>query len=118
MTIASSAMTADVLPLDSPLLNETPLNGWQPNPGSFAVSNDAGEPLPASPWNGRLAIDPTVSESSPVVIGTFVTTRHIASLVVDGWSWAEIRRAHPGIVDDDIRACLAYAIEEESPTFG
>jgi len=98
MSIATPAMTADASPF------------------AHAPFDDV---LPAafSPWRGRLVIDPAVSETSPVVAGTYVTTRHVASLVVDGWSWAEIRSAHPGLADDDIRACLAYAIEEEAPDF-
>ncbi|MFO0956972.1 MAG: DUF433 domain-containing protein [Isosphaeraceae bacterium] len=118
MSLAAPAMTADTLPFAQfegrPIAN-APLNGWQAGP--YPDHDDTGDPLPATPWQGRLVIDANISETSPVVVGTYITTRHVASLVIDGWSWAEILRAHPELVDDDIRACLAYAIEEDTPDF-
>jgi uncharacterized protein (DUF433 family) len=33
--------------------------------------------------------------------------------VVDGWTWADILRAHPELTEEDVRACLAYTIHEE-----
>lgn len=68
------------------------------------------EPKPA--WTDRLAIDPNVSPDSPTVKGTWVTVSHVVSLIVDGWSWSDIMRSHPELTEDDIRACLAYQIEE------
>ncbi|HWE40114.1 MAG TPA: DUF433 domain-containing protein [Isosphaeraceae bacterium] len=67
----------------------------------------------APPWRDRLAFDPEVSDTSPVVRGTWVSVAHVVSLIVDGWSWADILRDHPELTDDDIRACLAYTVEDE-----
>lgn len=67
--------------------------------------------VPSSLWRGRLVFDPDVSEVSPVVKGTWVTVRHVLALIVDGWTWADILRAHPELSSDDIRACLAYSSE-------
>jgi uncharacterized protein (DUF433 family) len=64
-------------------------------------------------WRGRLTIDPNISETSPVVKGTWVTVGQIISLIVDGQSWADILRTHPELTEDDIRACLFYTMEEE-----
>ena len=69
---------------------------------------------PRQPWLDRLVLDPNVSDSSPVVRGTWVTVGHVVSLVVDGWSWADILRTHPELTEDDLRACLTYAVEEEN----
>jgi uncharacterized protein (DUF433 family) len=64
-------------------------------------------------WRERLVLDPEVCATSPVVRGTRITVRHVVSLVVDGWSWAAIRHQHSDLDDADIRACLAYCVEEE-----
>ena len=64
-------------------------------------------------WRSRLQFDPEVSETAPVVRGTWVTTSQVVSRVVDGWTWAEILRSYPELIEDDIRACLAYAVEQE-----
>ena len=70
-----------------------------------------GRPDPA--FYGRLAFDSEVSDASPVIRGTWVTVAHIVSLIVDGWSWGDIIRAHPELTEDDIRAAIAYAVAEE-----
>jgi uncharacterized protein (DUF433 family) len=68
---------------------------------------------PSELWAGRLVFDAEVSERSPVVKGTRVTVRRVVSMVVDGRSWAEVRRRHPELTEADVRACLAYCVEEE-----
>ncbi len=64
-------------------------------------------------WRDRLTFDPAISDSSPVVKGTWVTASQVVSMIVDNWSWAEILRTHPELCEADIRACLAYTIEDE-----
>ena len=64
-------------------------------------------------WRHRLVFDAAISKTSPVVQGTCVTVEQIVSMVVDGWSWAEILSALPELTEDDIRACLTYSVEEE-----
>jgi uncharacterized protein (DUF433 family) len=63
-------------------------------------------------WSDRLVFDANVSETSPVVKGTWVTVTQVVSRVVDGWSWAEILRGYPELVEADIRACLDYSVDE------
>ena len=65
-------------------------------------------------WQDQLIFDPNVSETSPVVKGTWVTVSHVVSLVVDGWTWSEILRTHPEITEDDVRTCLAYSVEQDT----
>ena len=65
-------------------------------------------------WNERLVYDFDVSEASPVVKGTWVTVAHVVSLIVDGWTWADILRSYPELSEDDIRTCVAYAMAEEN----
>jgi uncharacterized protein (DUF433 family) len=68
----------------------------------------------AAQWNERLIFDDNVSDSSPVVKGTWVTVSHVVSLVVDGWTWSDILRTHPELTEDDIRACLAYTVAQDN----
>ena len=65
-------------------------------------------------WRGRLAYDAKVSVISPVVVGTWVTVARVVSLIVDGSTWADILRAHPELTEDDLRACLAFAHEDDA----
>jgi uncharacterized protein (DUF433 family) len=64
-------------------------------------------------WRDRLTFDLNVSKSSPVVKGTWVTAGHVVSLIVDGWSWSDILRTHPELTEDDVRACLAYTVDQD-----
>ena len=66
-------------------------------------------------WRDRLVFDPEVSTRSPVVKGTWITVNHVVSLIVDGWAWADILKTHPELTEDDIRACVAYTVEEDGP---
>ncbi|CAN5740417.1 hypothetical protein BH23PLA1_BH23PLA1_39540 [soil metagenome] len=75
------------------------------------------EPSPTADhhWRSRLIFEEQVSGTSPVVRGTWVTAGQVVTLIVDGWTWDDILRAHPELTEDDIRACLDYTVEEESP---
>lgn len=64
-------------------------------------------------WRDRLVIDPEISDVSPVIRGTWISVSHVVALVVDGWSWADVLRAHPELIEDDVRACLAWTVEQE-----
>ncbi len=63
-------------------------------------------------WKERLVFDNDVSESSPVVKGTWITVDQVVSLVIDGWTWSDILRTHPELTEEDIRCCLAYTVEQ------
>ncbi len=73
---------------------------------------DDGEPLPR--WQDRLVFDENVSADSPTVKGTWVTVAQIVTLIVDGFTWADILRTHPELTEDDVRVCLAFAHEQET----
>lgn len=62
-----------------------------------------------SRWQDYLVEDP---DDGVIVKGTFVTVGYVVSLIVDGWSWREILTRHPELCEDDIRACLNYAVEQ------
>jgi uncharacterized protein (DUF433 family) len=60
-----------------------------------------------------LVIDPSVSETSPCVRGTWVTVDQIVTMIVDGYTWSDILRRCPELTEDDIRTCISYAIQQE-----
>jgi uncharacterized protein (DUF433 family) len=57
----------------------------------------------------RIAIDPQVLGGKPVIQGTRLAVEFIVGLLADGWSRDEIRNEYPGVTDEDVAACLAYA---------
>lgn len=67
------------------------------------------------PWRERLIFDENVSDESPVVRGTWVTAGQVVSLIVDGANWDDILRNYPELTRRDIRACLAYTVEQDGP---
>ena len=60
-----------------------------------------------------LEFDGNVSDSSPVVRGTWITVDQIVSLVVDGETWSDILRDHPELSEEDIRAALSFKCEKD-----
>ena len=69
--------------------------------------------VPRIRWEDRLNFEESISDSSPVVKGTWVTVNQVVSLIVDGWNWSDVLRTHPELNEEDIRACLAYSVEQD-----
>ncbi len=103
---------------DGPLNPADSSNEWPTLPNLDEDADDESEEdieTPAAPrWQDRLVFDFSVSETSPVVKGTWVTVGHVVSLIVDGWIWSDVLRSHPELTEDDIRTCLAYSIEHDN----
>ena len=59
----------------------------------------------------RIHADPRVLAGKPVVRGTRIAVELVIDLLAAGWTHAQIVENYPGITEDDIRACLAYASE-------
>ena len=57
----------------------------------------------------RITLDPDVLAGKPVIRGTRLSVEFVIGLMVDGWGEGDILANYPGIVHDDIIACLAYA---------
>ncbi len=64
---------------------------------------------PLQKWTDRIVTDETILIGKPVIKGTRLAVEFIIDLLAHGWSEAEILENYPGIVIEDIRACLAYA---------
>ena len=57
----------------------------------------------------RISLNPAVMVGKPVVAGTRLTVDFVIGLMADGWTEADILANYPGVVHEDITACLAYA---------
>lgn len=98
-------------PLASDTFPEIAPNEWPIVPES---GDEIAEIEPDAPyWRDRLVFDSDVSDTSPVIKGTWITVSHVIALIVDGDTWADILRSHPELSEADIRTCLAYTMAEE-----
>jgi uncharacterized protein (DUF433 family) len=57
----------------------------------------------------RIVVDPKVLAGKPVVRGTRISVEFVVDLLATGWTHTQILASYPHLVEDDIRACLAYA---------
>lgn len=60
-------------------------------------------------WEGRIVIDPEILCGKPVIKGTRLAVEFIVGLLAQGWTASDILKNYPGVTQDDILACLAYA---------
>jgi uncharacterized protein (DUF433 family) len=60
-------------------------------------------------WEGRIVIDPEILCGKPVVKGTRLAVEFVVDLLAQGWSVGDVLKNYPGVTQDDILACLAYA---------
>jgi uncharacterized protein (DUF433 family) len=56
----------------------------------------------------RIQIDPSVCFGKPCIRGHRIWVSLILDFVASGWSIPEILENYPGLVEADIRACIAY----------
>ncbi len=57
----------------------------------------------------RISVNPRVMVGKPVIRGTRLTVEHILELLAHGTAMDEILEEYPGLVKDDIYACLLFA---------
>ncbi len=57
----------------------------------------------------RIIVDPEILRGKPVVKGTRLAVSFIVDLLAQGWTESEILANYPGLVREDIHACLKYA---------
>ena len=60
-------------------------------------------------WKDRIVMDPKILVGKPVIKGTRLAVEFIIDLLAAGWSGEELLRNYPGLTEEDIKACLAYA---------
>jgi uncharacterized protein (DUF433 family) len=59
--------------------------------------------------HSRIALDPAVLAGKPVIRGTRLSVEFVIGLLADGWAEPDILENYPGLMHQDILACLAYA---------
>lgn len=62
-------------------------------------------------WRERIVINPGILVGKPIIRGTRLAVEFIIDLLAQGWSEQDILSNYPGITQQDIQACLAYASE-------
>jgi uncharacterized protein (DUF433 family) len=67
--------------------------------------------LKAMDWRTRITMDPAVLVGKPVVRGTRLSVEFVVELLANGWTTAQIVAEYPGVQQEDVQACLAYAAE-------
>jgi uncharacterized protein (DUF433 family) len=60
-------------------------------------------------WEDRITIDPKVLVGKPVIRGTRLSVEFIVGLLAEGWTEQQVLDNYPGLVHDDMLACLRYA---------
>jgi uncharacterized protein (DUF433 family) len=60
-------------------------------------------------WPERIIVDPDVLGGKPVVRGTRLAVELILELLAAGQSESEVLANYPGLMREDILACLSYA---------
>ena len=61
------------------------------------------------PWKERITYDTAILAGKPVIKGTRIAVEFVIDLLAQGWSDSDILKNYPGLTNEDIRACLAYA---------
>jgi uncharacterized protein (DUF433 family) len=62
-------------------------------------------------WKEMITADPDVMVGKPVIAGTRLTVEFIVERLADGWTEDELLQNYPGLTQEQIHACLAYAAE-------
>lgn len=59
----------------------------------------------------QIAVDPEIHFGKPIIAGTRITVQSVLELLDEGLSFTDvIEDYYPDLTEDDIRACLRYAI--------
>jgi len=62
-------------------------------------------------WQERIVIAPDLHHGDPCIKGTRIPVAMILGSLADGMTQEEIQVAYPQLINEDIRAALAYAAE-------
>lgn len=65
----------------------------------------------------RISIDPNVCFGKPCIRGHRIWVSRILDELAGGRSFDEVLKEHPGLVEDDVRACIAYGAEMSRERF-
>ena len=57
----------------------------------------------------RITANPEIFGGKPIIRGMRISVELVLSLLAQGESFEGLLRDYPGLEEDDIRACIAYA---------
>ena len=60
-------------------------------------------------WPERIVVDPEILAGKPVIRGTRIAVELVLELLAAGQSESEVLASYPGLIREDILACLSYA---------
>lgn len=60
-------------------------------------------------WRERITVDARILLGKPVVRGSRLAVEFIIDLMSQGWTKDQILSNYPGLIHEDIAACLKYA---------
>jgi len=61
---------------------------------------------------GKIVVDPEIRFGKPCIRGTRITVQEVLELINEGLSFREIiEDYYPELTEDDIKACIRYAID-------
>lgn len=78
--------------------------------GPFDARGDVDYALVVA-WQEHIEVDDAVVAGKPVIRGTRLSVDFVLGLLAAGWSIDEVVDNYPGVAQEDVRACLAYASE-------
>ena len=62
-------------------------------------------------WHDRIVVDPAILVGKPVIRGTRIAVEFVVDLLGQGWTVEQVLENYPGVVREDVQACLRYASE-------
>jgi uncharacterized protein (DUF433 family) len=60
-------------------------------------------------YRNRIEINPQICSGKPVIKGTRILVSELLSQFSAGESFESLKKGYPGLLDDDLRAALAFA---------
>jgi uncharacterized protein (DUF433 family) len=75
------------------------------------TTNQEGLTMARVKWQERIIIAPDLHHGDPCIKGTRIPVSMIVGSLAEGMTSREIREEYPQLVNEDIRAALAYSAE-------
>jgi uncharacterized protein (DUF433 family) len=66
---------------------------------------------PDDDWRERITINPSVLAGKPTIRGMRISVEQILRALAGGVTAEEFLQDYPDLQPEDVRACLAYAVE-------
>jgi uncharacterized protein (DUF433 family) len=66
---------------------------------------------------GRISVDPGTCGGKPCIRGHRIWVSLVLDLLASGWSVQRVLEEYPGLVEEDVLACIAYGAEMSRERF-